>query len=63
MAVMPTVIVVHVTCAICQQEVPINLHTRVETHRDHLQLQGTLIAKPDLADLYVHAWSHTTDTP
>ena len=49
---------VEVTCAICGTTVPITVHTRVELRRDLIRVQGVLVARPDLADVYAHAWAH-----
>lgn len=53
-----TTTTVEVTCTICGTTVPINTHTRVELRRDLIRVQGVLIARPDLADVYAHAWAH-----
>lgn len=58
MAASTRTLTVEVTCAICGTTVPINVHTRVELRRDLIRVQGVLIPRPDLADVYAHAWAH-----
>lgn len=58
MAASTGTVTVEVTCSICGATVPINVHTRVELRRDTLQINGVIVARPDLADLYAHAWAH-----
>ena len=46
---------VAVICPECHQQVPVPITVRIEG-TDH---QPTVVATPDMTDLWAHAWTHT----
>lgn len=47
----------YVECPDCSQAIPVPIEVRIDVDEDGTQV---IFTEPNLADLWAHAWTHTT---